>query len=205
MIFINSNNYHNLCTNFTMENYRKYTKNFFKRLLLSIFIKPGLLISKIALFNKFQAVQEKNQFCTEVFCGIRWNKMSLKTITRVRILSALSKQNKFHVYWLLLNYIKYYFHIFCIFFLRKLFLFWNLWVRVILLFRYWSYKTHLTGHLDQINLGIVDVPASEKNKMTHLHSKDCVFCVLLSNVALAKYYVLFYSSFCEYVYLTHRR
>jgi len=46
-------------------------------------------------------------------------------MTRVRVLTVLNKQNKFHFYWLLLNFMRYIlsFLVFC--FIVIIFLFWN--------------------------------------------------------------------------------
>jgi len=56
-----------------MENYPKYTTNFFKRLLF-ILMKQDLLTRKFILFE-FQAMQVKNQFhIGELHYGLRWNK-----------------------------------------------------------------------------------------------------------------------------------
>jgi len=75
MTFINLNS-KNLCTNFTTENYRNYTRNILKKPLLFIRIEPDLLIWKITLFIEFQVMQVKNQFrIEELLFGIRQNKI----------------------------------------------------------------------------------------------------------------------------------
>jgi len=85
----------------------------------------------------------------------------LQSITRVRVLTVLSKQNKFHFYCLLLSFMSYYFRffVFCSFVILFCF---GTCEFLLHYYLYIGLVRHFI-HLDQITLGFVDVRASEKN------------------------------------------
>jgi len=129
-----------------------------------ILIIPDLLINKVTLFIEFQAMPVKIQFSiAELSFGISWNKIQsctfkdfLQSITSVLILTVVSKQNKFHYYLLLLNFIKYYFHllVFCFFVTFVCFGTVSLcYITIYIL----VLQDISIGHLERITLGFVDV------------------------------------------------
>ena len=112
----------------------------------------------------------------------------MPSITRVRILTVLSKQNKLHFHWLLLHFTRYCFHFLCLFLRNSFYVLERMSFCYITIYILVSKTFHSKSWPD--NLRVCRCPSFGKKiyklKLPTVHNKDCrpISCVLLSTVAL---------------------